>query len=190
MGTLPTRVAWISQHKAPRNGQNTHTNSTLEGFDGAEGDVSLMGWDVSRNGTKLVYQQTSVSLGATRSVTIASKFLVANADGSSPTSILQGATATSPAPLAISPDGQLVAVTGALPSPTVLSGSLSGGPAHYYQPDALGPPVWLAESTAFEADNPLTTTSNSIERYPLNTGGGQEPGLVAHANATSPATLP
>jgi hypothetical protein len=159
-------------------------------FDGAEGDVSLMGWDVSRDGTKLAYQQTSVSAAAIGPVAITSTFFAANVDGSRATLILDGATANSPVHLSISPNGQLVAVTNAEPSPTVLSGSISGGPAHYYQPDALGPPVWLANSSAFEADNPLTTNSNSIDLYPLNTSGGRAPGSVAHANATSPATLP
>lgn len=158
-------------------------------FSGAEGNVSLMGWDVSPDGTRIAYQQTSVSFISSGQVSISSKFMAANADGSGATPILTGATSNSTSFLAISPDGQQVAVTNAQPTPTVLSGSLSGGAAYYYQPDAQGPPVWLADSTQFEADQALGSVQ-SIERWSLNTTGGKEAGSVVHTNAGVPATLP
>ncbi len=158
-------------------------------FNGAEGIVSLMGWDVSPDGTRVAYQQTSVSFIGSGQVTINSKFMAANADGSSATPILTGAISNSTSFLAISPDGQQVAVTNAQPTPSVLSGSLSGGAAHYYQPDAQGPPVWLADSAQFEADQPIGA-GQGIELWPLNTAGGRQAGSLAHPSGSVPAMLP
>lgn len=158
-------------------------------FRGAEGDVSLLGWDASLDGTKIAYQQTHVSLDSYQQPVTTSKFFAANADGSGATSILTGATANNQAFLAISPDGRLVAVTNAQPTPAVLSGSLSGGAAHYYQPDAEGPPMWLADSSGFEADMPLGS-DQGIEHWTLNTGGGKAQGATVHQNSDNPAILP
>ena len=158
-------------------------------FRGAEGDVELLGWDASPDGTRIVYQQTKVSVDNNQQLVKTSKFFAANADGSGASPILTGATATSGAFLAISPDGQWVAVTNAQPTPAVLSGSLSGGAAHYYQPDAEGPPAWLANSSGFEADNALGS-DQGIERWTLNTGGGKAQGATVHQNSDSPAILP
>jgi hypothetical protein len=158
-------------------------------FSGAEGYVTLMGWDASPDGSRIVYQKTSVSLGENTQIVLTSKFYAANADGSGATPILTGAIATTPAFLAISPDGKQVAVTNAQPTPSVLSGSLSGGAAHYYQPDAEGPPVWLADSSHFEADG-LIGSGQGIGRWPLNTAGGRQPGSIVHPNVGVPATLP
>ena len=158
-------------------------------FNGAEGNVSLMGWDVSPDGTRIAYQQTSVSFSGGGQVTINSTFMAANADGSGATPILSGATSNSTSFLAISPDGQQVAVTNAQPTPSVLSGSLSGGAAYYYQPDAQGPPVWLADSAQFEADQTIAS-AQGVELWPLNTAGGRQAGSLAHANGSIPATLP
>ena len=156
-------------------------------FNGAEGDVTLMGWDASPDGTHIAYQQTSVSTSGSGQPAITSKFFAARADGSGAIAILSGAISTSPAYLAISPDGKLVAVTNAQPTPTVLSGSMSGGSAHYYQPDADGPPVWL-NSTQFEAER-SAGSGGAIERWQLNTAGGRRAGAVVHTGGT-PATLP
>ncbi len=159
-------------------------------FRGAEGNVSLMGWDASPDGTRIVYQQTAVSANDSSSApTLTSKFFVANADGSAASPILTGAIANSPAFLAISPDGKLVAVTGAQPSPMVFSGSLSGGAASFYQPDASGPPLWLADSAQFEADSAVGATAG-IERWALNTGGGKKAGSRVDEGGSVPATLP
>jgi hypothetical protein len=158
-------------------------------FRGAEGDVQLLGWDASPDGTRIVYQQTQVSVDNNQHLVTTSKFFAANADGSGATPILTGATATSGVFLAISPDGQWVAVTNAQPTPAVLSGSLSGGAAHYYQPDAAGPPIWLADGSGFEADMALGS-DQGIERWTLNTGGGKMPGSIVHQNSDNPAILP
>ncbi|HEU5370550.1 MAG TPA: hypothetical protein VFU69_18905, partial [Ktedonobacterales bacterium] len=150
-------------------------------FSGAEGNVTLMGWDVSPDGKRIAYQKTSVSLGGNNQIVLTSKFIAANADGSGARPILTGATSSTAAFLAISPDGKQVAVTNAAPTPTVLSGSMSGGAAHFYQPDAAGPPVWLAGSTQFEADS-LVGAAQGVARWPLNTAGGRQPGSVVHPN--------
>ena len=155
---------------------------------GYEGGIDFPGWDVSPDGAQIAYQQTSASLDNNQQLVTTSNFLASNADGSNAVQILTGAIATSPAFLAISPDGRLVAVTNAMPTPTVLSGSISGGPAHFYQPDAGGPPIWLG-STLFEADlNP--GSGGGIERWAVNSGGGRAQGCIAHQNSGNPATLP
>ncbi len=158
-------------------------------FRGAEGNVTLMGWDVSPDGSRIAYQQTSVSLGPNNQIVLTSKFYAAYADGSGATPILTGATSSTAAFLAISPDGKQVAVTNAAPTPEVLSGSMSGGAAHFYQPDAAGPPVWLSGSMQFEADS-LIGSAQGIARWSLNTAGGRQPGSVVHPNDGIPATLP
>jgi hypothetical protein len=82
---------------------------------GAEGDIFYPGWDVTRDGSRHAWQHAAVATGQV----ITSSFQSANADGSGLGAILTGppaATAHSMAALAISPDGRLVAVTGAAPA--------------------------------------------------------------------------
>ncbi len=95
-----------------------------------------------------------------------SKVYYANADGSGATQIAHALVATSTALLLFSWDGQWVAFTGAMPSPTTLTASVnssggSGDPTfHAYTPDTSNYPVWKWDNTQFWA-----TASTGIERF-------------------------
>ncbi|HEX9068939.1 MAG TPA: hypothetical protein VF807_09225 [Ktedonobacterales bacterium] len=161
-------------------------------YGGAEGEISYAGWDVSRDGTRIVWQQGVVS---SSTMDITSTFHSANADGSGAGLILTGppaATAHAYARMAISADGTKVAVTGAAPTPSVITGPVTGGGGiRYYTPDQIEQPAWLPDNSGFLAGGDGFTPG--IEQYllatPLN-AAGQAPGTTAHANGYYPATLP
>jgi hypothetical protein len=96
------------------------------------------------------------------------------------------------AALAISADGSLVAVTGAAPSPTVITGPITGGGGiRYYTPDTDAPPAWLPDGSGFLAGGDAFTSG--VNQYLLATaldGSGRAHGTVAHATGYYPATLP
>ncbi|HKV83829.1 MAG TPA: hypothetical protein VJN88_04695, partial [Ktedonobacterales bacterium] len=76
-------------------------------FGGAEGQVTIMGWDVTRDGTRVAYQQTKATLtpGVNSGMTLVSHFFAANSDGSGASAILNAApaaTSNSECELAIS----------------------------------------------------------------------------------------
>ena len=96
---------------------------TIGVYQVAPGEIQLivkpMGWDVTRDGWRLAYQQTHASITPSR-VTLSSTILAANPDGSRPSPILAGLP---PDPagllqdlestkLGISPDGVMVAASG------------------------------------------------------------------------------
>jgi hypothetical protein len=155
---------------------------------GAEGQVAFGGWDVSRDGARLVYQHITVTYSG--SLHVSSQFFAANADGTGAATILTGpppVTSTSGANLSISPDGTKVAVTNAQSTPTVATGPISGaGGTLFYSPDASGAPAWLPDNSGFLA------TSTGIYRYLLSTPpvAGRIPGTQVHANGLAPGTLP
>jgi hypothetical protein len=158
---------------------------------GAEGDIFYAGWDVSRDGTRVAWQHATVTAGQV----ITSTFQSATADGGGLGAILSGppvATAHAMTYLAISADGRLVAVTNAAPSPTVVTGSITGGGGiRYYTPDAGAPPAWLPDSSGFLAGGDAFT--GGVYQYLLTApldGSGRAHGTVAHATRYYPATLP
>ncbi len=159
---------------------------------GSEGNIIVPGWDASPDGTRITYEQLTVTQSADGSLMETAPFFAANADGGAATSILTGATPQQgifpSALLAISPNGLLVAVTHADAMPDVLSGNISGGPAHFYTPSVAGPPTWLANNCNFEADMGASPGSG-IERFALNTGTGAAQGFIAIPNASAPAVL-
>lgn len=162
---------------------------------GSEGQVDFAGWDVSRDNTKLVYQQLSVtSPGGT--VRASSQFFAANADGTGVAPILTGPpalTSTTGAQLAISPDGTRVAVTNAQGTPTVGTGPITGtGGTLFYTPDAVGLPAWLPDSSGFLSTKVDQTPASDIYQYLLATPpvGGRIPGTEVHPQGTDPASLP
>jgi hypothetical protein len=162
---------------------------------GSEGQVDFAGWDVSRDNTKLVYQQLSVtSPGGT--VQASSQFFAANADGTGFAPILTGpppVTSMTGAHLAIAPDGTKVAVTNAQGTPTVGTGPITGtGGTLFYTPDAVGLPAWLPDSSGFLSTKVDQTPASDIYQYLLATPpvGGRIPGTEVHPQGTDPATLP
>lgn len=150
---------------------------------GAEGNVDFPGWDASPDGSHIAFEQTHLSGNS-----LSAQLVAAKGDGSGAIPILSGITPQPDALIAISPNGMLVAATNAGSMPTVVSGALSGGPAHAYTPDSDAPPAWLADSSGFEA-SVIGEGGSSVERYPLNTSDGTMPGSVVVPDASNPAIL-
>lgn len=93
----------------------------------------------------------------------------------------------------ISPNGALVAIAGALPSPTVVTASVtspgnSGDPnLHFYTPDASSYPVWKWDTTTvWAADRDYFFSGNgapgTIYHYDL----GVSPGSAGVAGGYNP----
>jgi hypothetical protein len=159
--------------------------------DGSFGSYQWAGWDAAADNSRIAYQQMQVTYTAgANGPTVHSHFFAANPDGSAATSILDTpvpVTSTTPADLAISPNGALVAVTRANPTPNIASGNMAGGGVRFYTPDAASAPAWLSDSSGFDAN------TTDTERYLLSTPlgpGGRAPGSVLVANAQLPSTLP
>jgi hypothetical protein len=165
-------------------GQASIVGTTLEQLIGMPVDHG--GWDVSPDGTRIVFQREAVSVGPY----ITSSWFAVNADGTGAVAILPGAKAENGVRLAISPDGQQVAVTSAVPTPGVFSGSLAGGATRVYDvPDAYGQPAWLANSTGFFATTSATAGLTAVARYILGPTS-YATGAVVITNSNNPATLP
>jgi hypothetical protein len=162
---------------------------------GAEGQVDWPGWDVSRDGTHLVYQQMTITFNGTENH-VSSAFKLASSDGSGATAVLAGTnpvTSTSGTHLSFSADGTQVAVTNAQSTPTVASGPTAGGTLRYYSPDAVDQPAWLPDNSGFLAATQGDTPAVDIYQYLLATplgGNGRAPGTEVHATGSDPATLP
>jgi hypothetical protein len=122
------------------------------------GDVLFQGWDVSPNGSHVAYQVTTPLTGANGGIA-SSHIYYANADGTGASQIAEYMSTNATAGMQISPNGQLVAFTGALPSPSVITasvtspGNLSDPNFHSYTPNADRYPVWKWDSSSFWAPN-------------------------------------
>jgi hypothetical protein len=162
-------------------------------YPGAEGQITGLGWDVSRDGTKVAFQQATAKYSGGNLVT-SSKFYAANTDGSGKLQILPQGTSNSPAFVAISPNGTLVAVTAANPTPNVLSGSMSGGSLRAYTPDSDGAPAWLADNAGFDTQmQGAQGVAAGLYRYLLSTplnSQGRAPATEVHPGASNAASLP
>jgi hypothetical protein len=140
------------------------------------GDFHLQGWDVSADGSHIVYQVTTPLSGANFGVA-SSHLYYANADGSGASQIASYMTTNQPVQLQISPNGQRVAIAGALPSPSVISASVSspGGSSdpnfHSYTPDATGFPVWKWDSSSFWATVGVGVNTVTLYYYRVGTSG-------------------
>jgi hypothetical protein len=168
-------------------GSPIYLGDTTTGL-GLEGAVTLLGWDASPDGTRIAYQYMKAGTDDSGQFTLTSTFMAARADGTGATPILTGTNSDVAAFLAISPDGNLVAVTSVDPMPAVLTGSMSGGMATSYAPDAYGPPIWL-DSAHFEADNG-TGFVPGIERWQVSTRAGTPAGPEKHIMGSIPVALP
>jgi hypothetical protein len=156
---------------------------------------SAPGWDVSQDSTHLVYQHMTVSAasGAHPDGNTTSQFFVANTDGTGATGILPSGGANSSASVAISPNGALVAVTDANPTPNIMTGPLAGGALRAYAPDATGTPAWLADSSGFDALGFTDAGELGVERYLLSTPPGplsRVPGTTVVPGGSTPFSLP
>ncbi|HUY77969.1 MAG TPA: hypothetical protein VMV29_14445 [Ktedonobacterales bacterium] len=148
------------------------------------GGVMVPGWDASPDGSHIAYQVVSPSSSGNLNDVGSSHFYYANADGSGASQIASYVTTNHIARLLISPNGQLVAISSALPSPSVITASVSspghnGDPnLHFYSPDGVSFPVWKWDSATFWAAHaePGNGTGNgatpNIEHYNVGAGSG------------------
>lgn len=119
------------------------------------GDAMIPGWDASPDGSHIVYQVVTPSSSGNLNEVGSSHFYYANADGSGASQIASYVSTSHLARMQISPNGQLVAISTALPSPSVITASVSspghnGDPnLHFYSPDGVSFPVWKWDSATF-----------------------------------------
>ncbi len=159
------------------------------------GDFHTPGWDASPNGAHIVYQVVTPSASPSGGIA-SSKIYYASADGSGATQIAHYLVTTQLVKLQISPNGQWVAFTNALPSPATLTASVStpGGAGdstfHGYSPDTYNYPVWKWDSTQFwagkvdAADGQPGATSGpgAGVLYRFNLGGSSAVGVMGGFN--------
>ena len=148
------------------------------------GDLMIPGWDASADGSHIAYQVVSPSSSGNLNEVGSSHFYYANADGSGASQIASYVSTTHLARLQISPNGQLVAISSALPSPSVITASVSspghsGDPnLHFYSPDGVSFPVWKWDSATFWAARaePGNGTGSgatpNIEHYNVGSASG------------------
>ena len=142
------------------------------------GDFPTPGWDASPDGSRVVYQAVTPRTDA--DFGIASSYVyAANADGSGASLIARYMVTTSLIYVQFSPNGRLVAFTGALPAPSVISASstspgTAGDPNfHAYTPDAGSFPVWKWDNSAFWAGNTAPgDTASPIYYYTVGSATG------------------
>jgi hypothetical protein len=141
------------------------------------GDFRTPGWDVSADGSHVAYQVVSPGPGTPEGVS-ASRFYYANADGSGASRIASNVATNRLARLLIAPNGALIAISAALPSPSVITASVTspGGAGdpnlHTYHPDAYDFPVWKWDSSTFwvatEATSDTGTGSSNIYAFTVS----------------------
>ncbi len=154
------------------------------------GNITTPGWDASPDGSHVAYQVITPSASQQTGIG-SSKIYYANADGSGATQIARYMVTKNMVDMQISPDGQWVAFTGALPSPATLTASVSspGGAGdstfHGYSPDTYNYPVWKWDSTQFwagkvEAGAGDPTTATAL--YDFHRGGSSSVGVSGGYN--------
>lgn len=154
------------------------------------GDMSTPGWDASPDGLHVAYQVVSPHIAPTGGIA-SSHIYYASADGSGASEIARAMITTQMIKMQISPDGQWVAFTGALPTPATLTASVSSGGGsgdptfHGYSPDAFDYPVWKWDSTQFWASKISTSTGPTpgAALYRFTRGGGSAIGVDGGFNA-------
>ena len=136
------------------------------------GNFFFQGWDASPDGAHVVYQVTTPKNGQGVGAIASSRIMYASDDGSGATQIAQYMTTTSLVRMRLSPDGSQVAITNALPSPSVISACVNspGGRTdpcfHSYTPDAVDLPAWSADGTAFFAASNVLIDNGGMNVHP------------------------
>jgi len=134
------------------------------------------GFDVSSDGAHIVYQRVTPNSSTTSSGVASSQFFYANADGSGASRIASYATAASFTPMQLAPSGATVAVTHALPAPSVFTASvtspgLRGDPGlTFYTIDAGSYPAWSWDGRSFWAS--ANFRSGDIVQFTVGTPAG------------------
>lgn len=150
------------------------------------GDYHTPGWDVSPDGAHVAYQVVSPGPGPDFGIS-SSAVYYANADGSGASQIAHYMTTNTLVRMQIAPNGQLVAFTNALPSPSVITASVSspgfnGDPNfHSYTPDAVDFPVWKWDSSQlWAATKEAGSDTSNLQNYTV--GGGSVVGVAGGFN--------
>lgn len=164
---------------------------TAAGCACSPGDFRTPGWDVTADGSHVAYQVVAPGSSNTQRVS-SSKFYYANADGSGASQIASYVSTNQFARLLIAPNGALVAISAALPSPSVVTASVTtpgnnGDPnLHVYHPDAYDFPVWKWDSSEFwaatEATSDIGSGPSNIYAFTVSSSSS----TVGVANAYNP----
>lgn len=200
-----TTLFWVSQavasptwtytlHRYDLNAQAALPGSVSLGSAGtcacSSGDLHTPGWDASPDGGHIVYQAVTPS-NAFAGAIASSHIYYANADGSGAIQIARYMVTNQLVKLQISPNGQWVAFTNALPSPATLTASVSspGGAGdstfHGYSPDTYNYPVWKWDSSQFWAgsiDAADSTPLSHAALYQFTLGGSSVVGVAGGFN--------
>ncbi len=158
---------------------------TTTGCHCSAGDGMIPAWDASPDGSHIAYQVVSPSSSGQLNEVGSSRFYYANSDGSGASQIASYVTTNHLARLLFSPNGQLIAISTALPSPSVISASVNspghnGDPnLHFYSPDGVSFPVWKWDNSEFWA----------AHAEPGNTDGGVTPALYRYVVGAASGVL-
>ncbi len=155
------------------------------------GDFHTPGWDASPNGAHVAYQVVTPSTSINGGIA-SSHIYYASASFSGVTHIAQAMITNQLVKMQFSPNGQWLAFTNALPSPSTLTASVSssggsGDPTfHGYSPETYNYPVWKWDSTQFWAGTVDAADTNppSITGvlYRFNRGAGSAVGVSGGYN--------
>lgn len=155
------------------------------------GNIMQPGFDVSADGSHIVYQVVTPATGSGAVGIAGSQFFYAHADGSAASRIASYATSTSFAYIQLSPNGHLASISNAYPSPSILTASVTSAGAkgdpnlHFYSPDGSTYAVWDWQGASIWAgteDIGGGSASPNVERYTLGAGSGS----VAEAGGNNP----
>jgi hypothetical protein len=145
------------------------------------GDRTEPGFDVSPDGTRIVFQRVTPSASDSGEGIASSQFFYANADGSSAMRIASYATSSTFTRIQFSPNGQLVSISRAFSSPSVLTASVTSAGAkgdpnlHFYNPDGSTYAVWDWQGAILwtgTTDVGGGATPPNVERFTLGTAAG------------------
>jgi hypothetical protein len=134
------------------------------------------GFDVSSDGSHIVYQKVAPNSSTSSSGVASSQFFYANADGSGSSRIASYATAASFVAMQLAPNGATVAVTHALPSPSVFTASVTSPGARgdpgltFYTTDAGSYPAWSWDGRSLWASASLR--SGALVQFTVGTPAG------------------
>ncbi len=173
-------------------GQPVRLSATYQDLGAVNASLIAPAWDVSPDGTRLVYQQLESPGPYPKQ-----EFFAANSDGTNAQVIYSPKTTYLFTFIKISPNGQFVIIGGLL----ITSVSITGGPVRMYGNDTAGNyggyPGWLPDSSGFDVVNTVPTQQDFsdpfISRYLLNTPPGADgfvPGTTLVPEAQSLAVLP
>ncbi len=155
------------------------------------GDYRTPGWDASPDGSHVAYEVVSSASGTPDGISAAHVYY-ANADGTGASQIASAVVSNKIARILISPNGALIAISSALPTPDVASASVSSPGAgsdpnmRFYHPNVFDFPVWMWDSSQFwaatQATNDIGTGTSNIYRFTVASSSS----VLAQSSAYNP----